>query len=75
MLQDTHLKIVRKLSLWLQRRKALRLRIDRDAKCPACGYRRGTITFSPRDGAIKHRCMECGANWGEETLLPVKSWF
>lgn len=49
--------------------------IDMNAKCPACGYRRGAyIEFSTTLRCIIHHCLVCRAAWAEETIVAVQDW-
>jgi hypothetical protein len=62
-----------RVSLW---RRAVYLfsRVKVNAKCPGCGHRVGRIEFSPQLRLIRHFCLVCGAQWGEQPLVDVKEW-
>ena len=49
-------------------------RVDRNAKCPACGYRMGDIVFSVDLRLLVHKCFICRAEWGEKPLLVAEAW-
>jgi rubredoxin len=48
--------------------------IDRDAACPACGHRDGTLRFNALVRLIVHTCAVCQASWVEKTLLDTDGW-
>jgi hypothetical protein len=49
-------------------------RVDRNAKCPACGHRLGDIVFSVDLRLLVHKCFICRAEWGEKPLLVADAW-
>lgn len=57
--------------------------VDPNAKCPACGNKDGSLkmTMGLQDGKqgerpwIKHICKICSAEWMEETVVAIDSWW
>ena len=54
-----------------------------NAKCPACGNKKGEIRWLPEftfeegpttTGAVMHRCAICTAMWGERAIIERKYW-
>lgn len=68
---------MKRFLLWLLRPLLLRTmhKIDRKAKCPACGIvRRHKIVFHPAYLKIIHECRLCTAQWGENPVVAAESW-
>jgi predicted Zn-ribbon and HTH transcriptional regulator len=57
---------------WLYRLRVRLARINRNAKCPRCGWRSGRIEWDEKTGRILHQCMECRANWMERPIVAVE---
>ena len=62
---------VRLLYIW----RVSRAKIDLNAKCPGCGFRKGKgITYVREFARIVHSCSVCGALWLEESIVAPQYW-
>ncbi len=65
----------RRLGDWIRRKRIHYFRrVDRNAKCPACGYRFGDIVFSVELRLLVHKCLICRAEWGEKPIMIADHW-
>ncbi len=78
---------IARLSTWLEDRKkkeeAEAAFIDQNAKCPACGNRKGTLDLIPANDrekqktvvVVQHRCEICHAKWIEPCVVKPEAWY
>ena len=65
----------RRLGDWMRRKRIQYFRrVDRNAKCPACGHTTGDIVFSVEQRLLVHKCFVCRAEWGEKPIMIVEHW-
>ena len=57
-----------------RRARVRRIRIDQNAKCPACGHSHGRIEWSHNQMLVVHQCLICRATWGELPVVEAKAW-
>lgn len=51
-----------------------KMRVRKNAACPACRARNGEIVYNPEIQKIVHGCNECNAAWPENPVIPPQAW-
>jgi len=65
--------MLKRLIRWLFRRFVQK--IDRSAKCPACGcVHRHKIQWTQTYNKLIHSCAICHATWGADPVVSVDHW-
>jgi hypothetical protein len=68
---------MKRFILWLIHPVVVRLmhKVDRRAKCPACGtVKKHKIEWHPSYLRIMHICAICHATWGSNPVVPATAW-